>query len=203
MQHIVREGLGILTPRSPICSADATGRIRTLVESEQRETHNADQQTMHTTHAFHRRVSLLLVVYFARQGLVRPDRRNHIPHSGRTEHICTNEHPPNQEKRGHERHATAVTCSDQTDRLPLAIKDCEKVNEYHVLLCLQHGAQGPTDQVQISWFENPLFSDLTLKLSNGRMLPAHKAILCSQNEYFNILLGSKASKAVSTTSANE
>lgn len=48
-----------------------------------------------------------------------------------------------------------------------------------------------------SEYEKPEYSDLTIELSDGYEIPAHRIILCRRNEYFNALFGSKSQFAVS------
>lgn len=49
-----------------------------------------------------------------------------------------------------------------------------------------------------SLYNQESFSDLTLKLSNGATIKVHKAVICSQNEYFNKLCGPESRFAVCT-----
>lgn len=47
------------------------------------------------------------------------------------------------------------------------------------------------------WYNNSQYSDLTLKLSDGRKIKVHKLVLCTRNKYFASLCGSDSSFAVS------
>jgi hypothetical protein len=43
------------------------------------------------------------------------------------------------------------------------------------------------------WYNDAEYSDLTLKLSDGRKVKAHKLVICTQNEYFRKLCGATSS----------
>jgi hypothetical protein len=47
------------------------------------------------------------------------------------------------------------------------------------------------------WFNDAQYSDLTLKLSDGREVKVHKLVICTQNEYFSKLCGATSSFKVS------
>lgn len=46
-------------------------------------------------------------------------------------------------------------------------------------------------------FDKPDYSDLTIRLSNGREIHVHKFIVCARNEYFLKLCGPDSRFAVS------
>lgn len=48
------------------------------------------------------------------------------------------------------------------------------------------------------WFNDAEYSDLTLKLSDGREVKVHKLVICKQNEYFRKLCGTASSFKVSS-----
>lgn len=48
-----------------------------------------------------------------------------------------------------------------------------------------------------AWYNDAEYSDLTLKLSDGREIKPHKVIVCKQNEYFCKLCGATSSFRVS------
>lgn len=48
-----------------------------------------------------------------------------------------------------------------------------------------------------SWFNDTEYSDLTLKLSDGREISVHKVVVCNNNQYFNKLCGDGSQFAVS------
>jgi hypothetical protein len=61
-------------------------------------------------------------------------------------------------------------------------------------------AMDPGFQSTISldtWFNKPGFSDLTIKLSDGREIHVHKIIVCARNAYFAKLTGPESQFAVS------
>jgi hypothetical protein len=49
------------------------------------------------------------------------------------------------------------------------------------------------------WVDDDKFSDLTIKLSDGSELSAHKIIVCARNDYFLKLCGPDSHFAVSLT----
>ena len=61
----------------------------------------------------------------------------------------------------------------------------------HHVLCERH------EMTSCSWYNNPKWSDLTIKLSNGQSICVHEMVLCSRNEYFNKLCGLESKFAVS------
>ena len=50
-----------------------------------------------------------------------------------------------------------------------------------------------------SWYNSPKWSDLTVRLSDGRGINVHKMVLCTRNEYFNKLCGLESRFTVGTT----
>jgi len=50
------------------------------------------------------------------------------------------------------------------------------------------------------WYDDAEYSDLTLKLSDGREVKVHKLVICKQNEYFRKLCGATSSFKVSASS---
>jgi hypothetical protein len=48
------------------------------------------------------------------------------------------------------------------------------------------------------WYNDAEYSDLTLKLSDGREITVHKLVICKQNEYFRKLCGATSSFKVSS-----
>ena len=48
-----------------------------------------------------------------------------------------------------------------------------------------------------AWYNDADYSDLTLRLSDGREIKVHKLIICNQNEYFRKLCGVTSSFKVS------
>jgi hypothetical protein len=50
-----------------------------------------------------------------------------------------------------------------------------------------------------SWYNSPVWSDLIIRLNDGRGIHVHKMVLCSRNEYFNKLCELESRFAVGTT----
>lgn len=53
-----------------------------------------------------------------------------------------------------------------------------------------------TDLRPPSWYDNPEYSDITIKLSSGREIRLHKHVLCTANEWFNKACGTSSHFAV-------
>jgi hypothetical protein len=49
-----------------------------------------------------------------------------------------------------------------------------------------------------AWYNDAEYSDLTLKLSDGREIKVHKLVICKQNRYFRMLCGATSSFKVSS-----